>query len=410
MNITIFKDIVLNTVLITFPILLYLLLTINKERISQKYNDILIHMALITSLYLVLRFGTTTTNNEILLFCNVPIIIAFIKRRTTLGVSLSLINIIYCFKVSNILLIITTIKYLAYFILYLLARRKSLSTNNFLLSAAVLQGFFLSFEYFFSEKAATINDVIILLILVFSYYFITFFIVYMFGIIEKVQKLNTTIQTLEKDKKIKDGLFKLTHEIKNPLAVCKGYLEMIDLDKKEKAEKYIKIMREEIDRSLNIMTDFIQFNKIKIVKKEISINTLLEDVYNSFKIIAKTNNIKITYKQKADIHLNGDYDRLKQVLINILKNSIEAINEDGKIEINTLSNKDYLEIIIKDNGVGISKNNLKNIKEMFYTTKENGTGLGVALSNEIVEAHNGKLNYESKENKGTIVTIKLPIV
>ena len=88
---------------------------------------------------------------------------------------------------------------------------------------------------------------------------------------------------LEKDKKIKDALFKLTHEIKNPLSVCKGYLEIIDLNKREKSEKYIKIMKEEIDRSLNIMTDFIQFNKIKIKKERICVNTLLEDVYDSFK-------------------------------------------------------------------------------------------------------------------------------
>ncbi len=74
---------------------------------------------------------------------------------------------------------------------------------------------------------------------------------------DKIESLNTTIKMLEKDKKNKNALFKLTHEIKkNPLAVCKGYIDMIDLNKEEKALKYINIMKQEINRSLNIISDF----------------------------------------------------------------------------------------------------------------------------------------------------------
>ena len=142
--------------------------------------------------------------------------------------------------------------------------------------------------------------------------------------IEKVQNLNKTLKLLEKDKKIKDALFKLTHEIKNPLAVCKGYLEIIDIDKKEKSEKYINIMREEIDRSLNIMSDFIQFNKIKIEKKKTNINKLLEDIYSSFTIVAKTNNIKIDYTKEEKLLLKS----LLEIPINIkVKQDISSIKE-----------------------------------------------------------------------------------
>ena len=96
------------------------------------------------------------------------------------------------------------------------------------------------------------------------------------------------IDRLKKDKEIKNALFKLTHEIKNPLAVCKGYLDMINLEKKEKSEKYIRIMKQEINRSLNIMSDFVEYNKIKIKKEPLDLNMLLEDIYDSFKIIAST--------------------------------------------------------------------------------------------------------------------------
>lgn len=410
MEITIFKDIVLNIILIIFPILVYFLLAIYKDDITKKYNDFLLNVSLLTSLYLCLRFGTITSNNKTLLFCNVPIVISFIKKKPILSMILSLINIVYCYQIDNVLLIITFIKYLSYLILYLVSKKRKLSVNGFILSSAVLQGFFLSFEYFFLEVNSSLNDIIILLILVFTYYFITFIIVYIFKLIDKVQNLNKTIKLLEKDKKVKDALFKLTHEIKNPLAVCKGYLEMIDFDKREKAEKYVVIMQEEINRSLNIMTDFIQLNKIKIEKKKICVNDLLDDIYNSFKLVAKSENIKLIYNDSNnDIYIDGDYDRIKQVLVNLIKNSIEAINKDGIIEIINKKLDDFDEIAIKDNGMGMSEETLSKLKEMFYTTKENGTGLGVSLSNEIIEAHGGSLTFKSSLNKGTTAQIRLPI-
>ena len=409
MEITILKDIIINMVLITFPILIYFVLLIYKDNMTKNYNNLLFNITLVTSLYLCLRFGTVYLNNKILLFCNIPIVISYIKKKHNLAIILSILNIMYCYSMGNNIFIIVIIKYISYLTLFIIANKKKITTNSFILSTAVVQGFFLSFEYFFLEAHSKINDVIILLILVFIYYFITFFIVYIFRVIDKVQDLNKTIKVLEKDKKIKDGLFKLTHEIKNPLAVCKGYLEMIDLNKPQKAEKYIKIMTEEIDRSLNIMTDFIQFNKIKIKKERLCINLLIKDVYKSLMIVAKPKKIKITYNELAkDIYIDGDYDRLKQVLINLMKNSMESITTNGKINIILNDAINYVEISIEDNGIGMSEETLSKMKEMFFTTKDNGTGLGVALSNEIIEAHGGNINYISKINEGTTAKIRLP--
>ena len=408
MEITIFNDIIVNIILVTFPILIYLVLSIYKDDISNNYNNLLLSISLVTSLYLCLRFGATTLNSKVFLFCNIPIVISYIKKKYFLAIILSLLNIFYCYNIDNMLFIII-IKYTSYFILYVVSNKKKITINSFILSMAVLQGFFLSFEYFFLEVHSTINDIVILIILVFAYYFITFFIVYIFEMIDKVQNLNNTIEVLEKDKKIKDALFKLTHEIKNPLAVCKGYLEMIDINKPNKAEKYINIITEEINRSLNIMTDFIQFNKIKIKPQKLCVDYLIKDVYDSFKLVAKTKNIKLKYiENENNTYISGDYERLKQVLINLIKNSIESIKNEGKIILTLTPINNYVDINIEDNGCGMTSETLSKIKEMFYTTKESGTGLGVALSNEIVDAHHGKLIYNSKFNKGTIVTIRLP--
>lgn len=405
----IIQDIILNIILITFPLLIYLVVMCYSENV-KKSKDILLTIALITSLYLSLKYIPNEINTKVLLFCNIPIVIAYMKKKHFLAVILSIINIAYSNYILNIETTILIIKYISYLIIYMCARKKRLSNSSFILSVAVIQGFFLSFEYFFKDIKISINDLINLLIIVFIYYFISFSILYLFKVIDKVESLNSTIKILEKDKKIKDALFKLTHEIKNPLAVCKGYLDMIDLTKEDKAIKYINIMKQEINRSLNIISDFVEYNKIKIVKEQIELNYLLDDVYDSFKMLITNKKIKLEYKERNDeeIYLQGDYERLKQVIINILKNALEASEENGKIEISSNLYKNYLEILIEDNGIGMDKEVLDRVEEMFYTTKQNGTGLGVALSSEIIKSHNGQLLYTSKLNKGTKVTIRLP--
>lgn len=410
MNLFMIKDIILNLILITFPILVYLVFVCYRENINNNNKDTLLTIALITSLYLCLKYIPSEVNTKVLLFCNIPIVIAYMKKKHYLGIFLSIFNVLYGYYVLHIEVTIMIIKYVSYLVLYLCARKKNLSSGSFILSIAIIQGFFLSFEYFFKDIKVSVNDFILLLIIVFIYYFTTFSILYLFKVMDKIESLNTTIKMLEKDKKIKDALFKLTHEIKNPLAVCKGYIDMIDLNKEEKALKYISIMKQEINRSLNIISDFVEYNKIKVVKEQIDLNCLLDDVYDSFKILMTNKKIKLEYKNRDDqeIYFNGDYERLKQVIINMLKNAYEACEENGKIEISSNLYKNYLDILIEDNGIGMDEETLKNIKEMFYTTKQNGTGLGVALSNEIIKSHNGELLFTSEPNKGTKVTIRLP--
>lgn len=413
MNIAIIENIILNLILIIFPIFVYLVLVCYScEEINNKRKNILLNIALLTSLYLCLKYGTNNGNMHIMLFCNIPIVIAYMKKQTKFGIILSVINIVYCYFLHDNILIITIIKYISYLTLYLCTKKKRLSSDSFILSIAALQGFFLSFEYFFTEIDVTLKEFIMLLIIVFIYYFITFTVLYLFKFIEKIESLNSTIKLLEKDKQIKDALFKLTHEIKNPLAVCKGYLDMINLDNKEKSTKYISIMKQEINRSLNIISDFVEYNKIKVIKEQIDLNMLLEDVYDSFKILVNANNIKLVYddQNKDDIYIMGDYERLKQVLINLLKNSLESIENKGKIQIYIKSHKKFIDIVVEDTGKGMDEEVQSKLLEMFYTTKNNGTGIGVALSNEIIKAHNGKLLYKSEINKGTKATIRLPYV
>ena len=141
----------------------------------------------------------------------------------------------------------------------------------------------------------------------------------------KILEKNKSLKELEKEKELKLALFKLTHEIKNPIAVCKGYLEMLNPKKQDKVEKYLPIIEDEINRTLTIINDFSDYGKLKIEKEEIDLVMLMEDIEETLMPLLKEKNVCWTFATKEEeLYIELDYNRIKQVLINLIKNSIEA--------------------------------------------------------------------------------------
>lgn len=188
---------------------------------------------------------------------------------------------------------------------------------------------------------------------------------------------------------------KFTHELKNPLTVCNGYLDMIMKCKEEDKDTYIQIVRDEIKRSLNIINDY---NIFSINKEEFNLKDLFIDIKNTLSIYKLNIIIKCNNN-----YILGDYSKLKQVFLNIIKNSYEANSNTIIIKVDESTN---YKISIIDNGKGIK--NINDIFKEYYTTKSTGTGLGIPYSKEIIELHNGTIKYYSKENIGTRVEIILP--
>lgn len=401
------ESIIINLIYVLFPILVYFIYSCYTSINKNKYNEIMLHITMFMSLYTFLRFGSGINDSKILLFSNIPIIISYIKKDGRLGIILSIFMIIYCNYVFKENMIIISLKYIVYFIVYIFTNRKKVNNNDFIAYIAIIQAFFLSFEYCFNNSI-NIYNIMRLFIIIILFYIITFLILYLFNIINRITNLYYQVKELNKEIEIKNSLFKLTHEIKNPIAVCKGYLDMMEINDKKKSEKYINIIKQEINRSLNIMNDFLEFSRIKINKDIIEVGVLLDDIYESIKILNKSNNIRLKYIDiKEDIYINGDYDRLKQVLLNIIKNSMESIEKKGNITISYKNINKKCYITVDDDGCGMDKDTLNNIKQLFYTTKSYGSGIGVSLSNEIIKAHDGKLNYYSELGKGTRVEIIL---
>ena len=302
-----------------------------------------------------------------------------------------------------------------YMILYLI----NIIKNKYNINDFIFIDLFLLVEYLFliiwifkfNYDIYTSLGFINMLLLVMFNYILIHIIYLLYDLGENIIKTNEDYKKIKHDSKVKTSLFKITHEIKNPIAVIKAYLDMLNIKNQKQVKKYIPIVKSEIDRLLTLLEDFLLVNKANVRFDLMDINMLIEDILDRERPLIKESNIKLNMDLIDDeVYINGDYNRLSQVLINIIKNSIEAMeNKKGILNISNMIQDKFVVIMIADNGIGISKKKLKKIKEPFYTTKSRGTGLGVSLSDEIIKAHSGTLTYKSKEFIGTKVIIKLPL-
>ena len=386
---------------------MYLVISCYNLLTTRNVERVIFIITVCTSLYLSLTYNINN-EKELLLFCNIPILICYFKKEYGMGLILSLMVIIVSYFKYDFNLYVLIVKYILYFITYILLFRRKDFRYLFLKITAIIQGFFITFEYFIISNNE-IDKIFYLILDTLFIYIITFVCLYLFKLADNITLLYSNMNKVQEENKLKNSLFKLTHEIKNPLAVCKGYMDMINLNNVDKANKYIKIVKSEIDRSLDVMNDFMEYSKIKVNKEIFDLNILFGEIYDSFNLLLKGRGIKFKYTNDYDeLYLWGDYNRLKQVFVNIIKNSVEAIQDNGIIEMIVSINKKGVEIIIQDNGIGMSESELEHVYEMFYTSKKNGTGLGVSLSYEIILGHNGSMKYQSVKNEGTKCIIELP--
>jgi len=201
---------------------------------------------------------------------------------------------------------------------------------------------------------------------------------------------------------MKTDIYTLAHEVKNPLCVVKGYLEMLN---KENFLKYKEIINDELNESINILDSYLEYRKMVINKEIMDINLLLSDIKKSYKAYLKKKGINLKINLiDDDIYLMGDYNKLKQVFSNIIKNSCEAFSKNIVIDYQIKVNK--IIIRIKNDGLKIMDDNLDKVGTD-YTSKVMGNGIGVNLSKKIIEMHGGKIKYKNNFDAGISVIITL---
>ena len=216
---------------------------------------------------------------------------------------------------------------------------------------------------------------------------------------------------------------KLAHEIKNPLTPIQlsidnlknKYSKFIKEPDNSNFNEYLKIIKKQINEIENLVNQFSDFARMpKPSKKKNDLVEIIETNISLLKELNKDININLKYK-KTNLFLDIDNEQISRVFFNLIKNSIDSINEklekttnfNPKINIEITLNNDYIKVIIEDNGIGFLQNNLENIIKPYFTTKKKGTGLGLSIVTKIIYDHNGTIKFLSIYN-GARVEIILP--
>ncbi len=204
----------------------------------------------------------------------------------------------------------------------------------------------------------------------------------------------------------------IAHEIRNPLTGIKGLVQLLsEKYTSEKDQTYFTVIDQEINRINEIVSEFLILGKPSVVKTDsINVNEILLDLMPLIHYEAKRHHHECEFTiPDYPIFVTCSKDQMKQVMLNISKNAIESMKTDGKLTINLelITNECHLSII--DNGIGISPKEMKKLFKPFYTSKETGTGLGLVVCKRIIDSFGGTITIDSKINKGTTVTISLPV-
>ena len=206
----------------------------------------------------------------------------------------------------------------------------------------------------------------------------------------------------------------IAHEIRNPLTLVSSSLQIIEKQHPEvkKFNNWEQTM-EDIQFMCSLLNDLSSVNNSSTLHHSVfSIEQLIKNVAVSFAISLDADGSDIEFTSRVVPGMGdftGDKIKLEEVLLNLLRNAREAVGKDGRISLSAARQKETVIILCQDNGCGIPANIIETIFDPFVTYKENGTGLGLSSSKQIIEAHGGSINVESAPETGTVFTVTLPV-
>lgn len=240
---------------------------------------------------------------------------------------------------------------------------------------------------------------------------------------ELCDSINNMAKELQNTEQMKnDFISRVSHELRTPLTAIKGWAETMQYTGASDEETFNKGMSVIINESARLtgiveeLLDFsrLQNKKLTLMTEPLDIVAELDEAIYMLKERALKEGKHLLYDEPEKMMppILGDKNRLRQVFINVLDNALKYTPEGGVIGIQALRQGDFIEITFSDNGCGIPAEDLPHVKEKFYKAnkKVNGSGIGLAVADEIMTLHNGSLDIESSEGVGTTVTLRLPII
>ncbi|WP_019635990.1 sensor histidine kinase [Paenibacillus fonticola] len=226
---------------------------------------------------------------------------------------------------------------------------------------------------------------------------------------KQLEMFNNELQRSEKMEIISEMAASVAHEVRNPLQVTRGFLQLL-AEKQQNSDKvYLNMALDELDRASNIITDFLTFAKPEVGK--VTTLNLLEEFIHIEGILVPMANLqggKINVNIPNNLFIKGNSSKFKQAIINIIKNSIESLQGEGDIQVWAYKDNDSVFVHIKDNGEGMDSDVLARLGEPYFSNKTKGTGLGLMVTFRIIEVMQGEVKFLSEKGVGTEAIIRFP--
>ncbi|WP_302999392.1 sensor histidine kinase [Thomasclavelia spiroformis] len=229
-------------------------------------------------------------------------------------------------------------------------------------------------------------------------------------------------QVKEIEKMQKQFFSDISHELKTPMSAIIGSVEILQkegIQNKETFDEFMGILLKESYRMQNIIEDILELSRLEqprvtLSPKLIDVDSIVKDTVELFEPLAKDKHLSMVYQTKVSKELMLDYATVKTILNNLVSNAIKYSNS-GVISIKVFNDKDKLTLIVQDEGIGISKDDIPLIYDRFFQvdrsrSKKLGTGLGLSIVKRMVELNNGSISVESDQGIGSVFTVVLPIL
>ena len=248
------------------------------------------------------------------------------------------------------------------------------------------------------------------------------------GIIEKNEAYKTIKEQnekiLEADKVKNEFLANVSHELRTPLNSILGFSEILGTqlygNLNHKQEEYVNDIKVSATHLLGMINEILDMSKIeanamKIVKSTFWITRAIDEVCNILSPLAQKKNITLNKALSMDFEIFADYQKIQQILYNLISNAIKYSPENNQVDITAVCNEKSFKIAVHDNGIGIDKKYHGKIFAKFvqldsaYTKKESSTGLGLTITKELVELHGGKISVISEVNNGSTFIVEIPL-
>nr|WP_231637646.1 sensor histidine kinase [Paenibacillus sp. FJAT-27812] len=415
-HLSIIKDFLLQLSLVIVPVGIYQAYLLGHIQIRKNTN---LFLALLwgSSVFLCMSFPISYGNGMHHDFRIVPLLIGTLYGGQRTGVFLSLLVIIYRYYLgvdtgfySSLLAIACGFSVILYFQkTFVKVSRK----NKRIKIAVLLSSYYcLAGTVFVSVLKGITTESLTLQILHFGCAAGIAWL--MTALNENMAEIHTMRKELQNAERLRlignlTGVF--AHEIRNPMQVARGFLQLLDTpDMPDKKKQYIKLSIEELDQANNIIHQFLSFGKpLSDLDVDVDVADQLRRAVALLQNYALSKNVIIQTHIESNCIVHGNAQRMNQFLINIMKNAIESMPDSGTVWASCIAlDQSHVEIRVKDEGIGMSKEEVERLGSPYYSLKESGTGLGMMVCFQIIKSFNGKLKVLSEQNAGTEVVARIP--